>query len=173
MNDAIHGIACKATLWLHNHLCARFGADTVIHPSPDHGPGFHPPPPSPGAPDSTLDHPTFGREDSLRLAGECVDLFEELDLNMATFSDPGRELAVHVLSRLREILQRSGVELIEGEPVFDRQRHQPMNRNPGPGEAAAIAETLSPGFAIDRRILRRAKVRLSDPIPPLEEGHPR
>jgi hypothetical protein len=100
----------------------------------------------------------------LKLIEENVALFDELDSHRADFDAPRQELADHVICRLQEILERCGVEPISGEGDFDRSRHQ----NEGavrvfPG--AMIAETLSPGFRIGKRILRRARVRIQTPAP--------
>jgi len=99
----------------------------------------------------------------LKLAEECADLFDELDIHSATFDDASRELADHVCSRLQEILERSGVELISGDLVFDRHRHQPERAASVAASGTTIAETLSPGFVVGRRVLRRARVRLIEP----------
>jgi hypothetical protein len=95
----------------------------------------------------------------LGLVQECVQMVDELDRDSARFDPPRLEVADHVLCRLREALERSGVESITGEPAFDRARHQATGATSAvPG--AAIAETLSPGFAVGKRILRRARVRI-------------
>jgi hypothetical protein len=95
----------------------------------------------------------------LGLVEECVTLFDELDRHGASFDPPRREVAEHVCYRLQEILERSGIALISGDSTFDRNRHRP---EPAAGIAAGavIAETLSPGFSVGRRVLRRARVRL-------------
>jgi hypothetical protein len=53
------------------------------------------------------------------------------------------------------------VETICSDATFDRLRHQPDHTRPGITQGAAIAQTLSPGFAVGRRVLRRARVRLA------------
>lgn len=94
----------------------------------------------------------------MRLVEECVEVVDELDQHMDRFDAPRREVAKHVILRLEEILGRSGVEVISNETAFDRGRHKPAGENTVPG--AAISETLSPGFAVEHRVLRRARVRL-------------
>jgi hypothetical protein len=103
----------------------------------------------------------------LALVEECVALFDELDRHAAAFDPPRREVAEHVTCRLREILERCGVEPVDGDTTFDRNRHQPDGGAAPP--AAPIAEVLSPGFAVGRRVLRRARVRLGD-APATEKG---
>jgi hypothetical protein len=96
----------------------------------------------------------------LGLVEECVTLFDELDRHGASFDPQRREVAAHVCYRLQEILERSGVTLISGDPTFDRNRHRPEPAAAGIAAGAVIAETLSPGFSVGRRVLRRARVRL-------------
>ncbi len=104
-----------------------------------------------------------GTEDPLHdeawtgLVESCVELVDELDRTRERFDPARRELTEHVLLRLEEILDRPGIEVIRDEKSFSRDRHQP-DRKAAAG--SAVVETLSPGFAIGRRVLRRAKVRL-------------
>lgn len=88
-------------------------------------------------------------------------MYDELDENMANFDTPRREVARHVKTRLREILVHSNVEAIDHDITFNEDRHQ-LER---PGATAAsgtpIVSFVSPGFAVDRRVLRRAVVRVA------------
>jgi hypothetical protein len=98
----------------------------------------------------------------LNLVEENVALFDELDRQRADFDVPRQEVADHVICRLQEILERSGVETISGDDAFDRNRHRPEGTArvlPG----AMVTETLSPGFRVGKRVLRRARVRVSNP----------
>ena len=97
----------------------------------------------------------------LKLVEECVGLFNDLDEHLAGFDPPRQELAEYVLLQLQEILERSDVELIADEATFERHRHQPEQSNTEAIPGTPIIETLSPGFAIGRRVLRRARVRLT------------
>lgn len=97
----------------------------------------------------------------LTLVEECVALFDELERHRATFDPARQELAEHVCLRVREILQRANVEIIDAEARFDRRRHQPATSGNGIRPGDPIVATLSPGFAVGRRILRRATVRVS------------
>jgi hypothetical protein len=92
------------------------------------------------------------------LVDECVGLVEELDRDMSRFDEPRQELADHTIWRLAEVLERSGVDLISDDETFDKKRHQPYGSKAAPDDP--IAETLSPGFAVGRRVLRRARVRV-------------
>ncbi len=112
-------------------------------------------------------HPEDGRwmklvEDGrwMKLVEECVEVVDELDRHISTFDAPRREVAEHVVLRIEEVLERSGVEVISDEPIFDRSRHQPIGASATASPGAAISETLSPGFAVGRRVLRRARVRV-------------
>jgi hypothetical protein len=101
----------------------------------------------------------------LKLVEECVELYDQLDRNRGRFDRAGRELTDHVTYRLQEILDRCGVELIAGEMTFDYTRHQPEQTTASVAVGAPIAETLSPGFSLGRRVLRRARVRLAEAPP--------
>lgn len=97
----------------------------------------------------------------LALAQECVDLYDELDLLSPRLDSQRQEMADHVLHRLRELLERSGLAIISGDTSFDRRRHQADPSSTQAEQGAEISETVSPGFAVDRRVLRRARVRLT------------
>ncbi len=93
------------------------------------------------------------------LVEECVELVEELDRNMKGFDEPRRELADHTVWRLAEVMERSGVDLIsDDDEAFDKKRHQPVGSKASPD--ARVEEILNPGFAMGRRVLRRAKVKV-------------
>jgi molecular chaperone GrpE (heat shock protein) len=98
----------------------------------------------------------------MKLVEECVEVLDELDEHMSRFDAPRRELAEHVIVRLEEILERSGVEIISNDAIFDRARHKPNVDHATTGNGATIRETLSPGFAVGSRVLRRARVQLGD-----------
>jgi molecular chaperone GrpE (heat shock protein) len=58
-----------------------------------------------------------------------------------------------------ELLQRADVEIIDAPEPYDRRRHAVPGAVP---DGARVAGVLSPGFVLDRRVLRRATVRLED-----------
>jgi hypothetical protein len=97
----------------------------------------------------------------LRLVEELVSLLDELERHQPQFDPATRDLAGHVGLRVQEILERSGVTVIEGETAFDRSRHQPEQGAAHARAGAAVLETLRPGLAVGRRVLRRARVRLA------------
>lgn len=95
------------------------------------------------------------------LAEECVEVVDELDRNMGRFDDAKRqELADHVIWRLAEVLERSGVDPIFDDTAFDSKRHKPDKAISRTASGTTILETLSPGFAVGHRVLRRARVRV-------------
>lgn len=95
-----------------------------------------------------------------KLAEDCVDVVDELDRNMASFDPERQELADHVILRIEEVLERSGVDVISEDATFDSKRHRLEKATTKTSPGAHITETLSPGFAVGRRVLRRAKVRV-------------
>jgi len=100
----------------------------------------------------------------VKLAGECVELFAELDRYSQDFDPPRREVAEHVCSRLTEILARNGVSLISEDAAFDRNLHEPDKPVAGLESGSVQARIISPGFRINRRILRRARVETAQEI---------
>ena len=111
---------------------------------------------------TSTSHDPLDNREWLGLVEECVALFEDLDRHRDSMQAGGREVADHACLRLVEILQRRGVEIVEGDETFVRGRHQPVGRGEPPVEGQGIAETLSPGFVVGRRVLRRARVTLDD-----------
>ena len=97
----------------------------------------------------------------MKLVEEYVEMVDELYEHMESFDAPRREVARHVILRLEEILGRSGVEIISKDTIFDRARHMPDADHCALDNGATVGETLSPGFAVGPRVLRRARVRLA------------
>lgn len=95
----------------------------------------------------------------LGLVEECVDLFDELDRYAPSMDGAGRELAQHIMARIQEVLARCGVSVIEGDNAFTRSDHQ-SETGGGAVEGSRIVHTLSPGFRVDQRVLRRAIVAI-------------
>lgn len=95
------------------------------------------------------------------LASQCAELFDELDRTLDQFDPARREVAEHALYRLREVLELSGVDVIEGDPVFDRNRHEPVGPVPTGATDKGAMRIVSPGFAVGQRVLRRARVSFS------------
>jgi hypothetical protein len=96
-------------------------------------------------------------EQWLTLVEDAVELVDELERHRADWDAGGRRVADHVVLRLTELLQRSDVEVIARDRTFDRRRHAASR---GQHAGAPIARTISPGFAVERRVLRRARVEL-------------
>jgi uncharacterized membrane protein len=90
----------------------------------------------------------------------CVEVIDELDQNADAFDASSRELAEHVALRLEEVLEHSGVEVIEDEASFNSARHRTVPGGSEPPAGAIISETLNPGFAVGPLVLRRARVRV-------------
>jgi molecular chaperone GrpE (heat shock protein) len=100
----------------------------------------------------------------LRLAEDCVDLFDELDNISPRLDPPRQEIVRHVKYRLQEILNRSGVASISRGSVFDETRHQLEQVDTRTEPGTPITKFISPGFVVDGRILRRAKVQVADTL---------
>lgn len=94
------------------------------------------------------------------LVQECIDLLETLERHQEQPID-GRELNDYITSQLIEILQRNQVEIVDSDSEYNLLRHQVLPPGSKAEPGAKIARTVSPGFAIGRRVLRRAKVELA------------
>ncbi len=128
--------------------------------------------PSPGAekalptPQPSVPPPTSDPLDNrpwIKLVEEVVELFDEIESIHPRLHPPAQELTKHLKDRLVEILERNQVEILHKREIavpFNRARHQPA-MPPADPEIAVVAEVLSPGFAVGRRVLRRAYVRLA------------
>lgn len=101
-----------------------------------------------------------GEEPWVKLVEDCVGVVDELDRHMASLDPRYQELADHVIFRLGEVLERSGVDVISDDTAFDSRRHRPERASSRTSPGATVTETLSPGFAVGRRVLRRARVRV-------------
>jgi molecular chaperone GrpE (heat shock protein) len=100
----------------------------------------------------------------LKLVEECVGLFDDLDRHFASLDPARQDLAEHLLLQLQEILERSDVEIIAGDTIFERRLHQSEQADIGAVSGVCIVETLSPGFIVGRRVLRRARVRVASTL---------
>jgi len=99
-------------------------------------------------------------EQWMTLVEECVGLVKDLDRHMDEFDLARRDLADHVILTMAEGLERSGVDLILDDEIFDSKRHVSADAKSRTASGATIAETLSPGLAVGRRVLRKAQVRM-------------
>jgi hypothetical protein len=97
----------------------------------------------------------------MRLVEENVRLFDELD---GLFPQPGprQEVANHVMLRLQEILGRSGVEVLSHERTYDPDRHQLVQSSVVARVGTPIVKIVSPGFAVGPRLLRPARVLVTN-----------
>jgi hypothetical protein len=89
-----------------------------------------------------------------------VDVLNDLDNNRASLGPEAQELADHVMYRLEDALERSGVEVILDDVAFERGRHK-REKADSVGPGATIAETLRPGFAVGPQVFGRARIRLN------------
>ncbi len=97
----------------------------------------------------------------ISLIEECVALHEELERLRPSLDVATAEFADHCCCRVQEILERSGVRILADDATFDPSRHHAEATGASPLGGTPIEATLSPGFAVGRRILRRARVRLA------------
>lgn len=95
----------------------------------------------------------------LKMQEEVIRLGDELDKLMPALLPDAKSIAGHIADRLTEILDRNGAEMIDSETVFDIRRHQPIPSRPVP-DGTPIIKVISPGWRVEDRVLRRAKVEV-------------
>lgn len=105
----------------------------------------------------------------INLIEECVALHEELERLGPSLDAASAEFTDHCCCRLLEILERSGVRILADDATFDPSRHHAESTGTSPLEGTPIEATLSPGFAVGRRVLRRARVKLAPSLLPVQE----
>jgi molecular chaperone GrpE (heat shock protein) len=110
-----------------------------------------------GTPETLLDNPAW-----LQLVQECISLFDELETKSPGMDPARQEVAGYVCSQLEELLERCGVTRISGDSTFDERLHRPSPAIRRVASGVPIEETLSPGFIVGPRVLRRAHVRLAE-----------
>jgi molecular chaperone GrpE (heat shock protein) len=110
---------------------------------------------APESPETTPVH----SEEWLDLVKECCDLMDEIDELQRSYAPEDDDRLYHVSLRMETILDRAGLERIENETEYDVRRHFAPGEGPVP-KGARIVETIRPGFRIDRRVLRRAHVKV-------------
>ena len=100
----------------------------------------------------------------VKVIEDLFQLSSEMERIGGKSSDEGmKSIAEHVVMRLEEIFERNGLSPIDGETSFDVRRHKPEPASVV-ADGSEIAETLSPGWSLDERVMRRAKVRIASEI---------
>lgn len=103
----------------------------------------------------------------LGLVEGCVQLYDDLDRQRAALGEPAtRDFADYACFRLQETLERAGVEVTLDPAPFDQRWHRPEPPLATVPRDARVAQVLSPGFSVGRRVLRKARVRLADGATP-------
>jgi len=109
--------------------------------------------------DDDLDY-TVRNQPWVKLVEDCTDLYSEIIDRLECYDESQLELAHHILNRLVEILERNRVEIVARDEVFDQMRHIPAEKSWQVLPGARILETVSPGFIIGPRVLRKAVVKV-------------
>ncbi|HEX2506339.1 MAG TPA: nucleotide exchange factor GrpE [Gaiellaceae bacterium] len=75
-----------------------------------------------------------------------------------------------VLRELNEALKREGLEEIETEGQFDPHVHEALLTQPSEAEEGVVVEVLQKGYRLGDRVLRPARVAVSQGRPEAREG---
>jgi molecular chaperone GrpE (heat shock protein) len=105
--------------------------------------------------DLQIDESGQQREQLIR---ECADLMNELDTYIPKAEAKTAQFLEYTLSRLEDALDRSHVEKIEDEQIFNPVRHRSQSSSPTP-QGTSISETIRPGYVLGNRVIRRALVK--------------
>jgi hypothetical protein len=97
----------------------------------------------------------------MSLVQENVAVVDELEHHASSLDSSARAIADHATALICEALERADVELIADDKRFDARRHSPLDKTGRIPLGTPIVETVSPGFAVGKRVLRRASVRVS------------
>lgn len=105
--------------------------------------------------DSLLDNKPY-----VKLIEDVFMLSAEVERIMAKSKDDGvKGFAEHIFCRIEDMVERNGALSIGNEKLFDIRRHQPVPVALVP-DGARIAQTVRPGWRLEERVMRRAKVRI-------------
>jgi len=94
----------------------------------------------------------------LGLAEECVSLYDEMFCLSSEVSPESKEMLLHLMIRIQQTLERSDVEVTEDVRSFDRLRHKDVGKSM-PADGTPVVATLSPGYSVGRKVLRKAIVK--------------
>lgn len=111
-------------------------------------------------PDDGLLLPPSDADRFVRAVEELTKLVAILDRQKGQVDEVTRPWLNYLIDQVTGVLVRCDVELIDGEAMYRRARHEPVGSAAMPAEGQEIVETLRPGFALGRRVLLRARVRL-------------
>lgn len=96
----------------------------------------------------------------VQAVGELTELVAVLDRQRGQVDEVARPWLDYLIDQVTGVLVRCDVELIDSEAAYRRARHEPVGSAAMPAEGQEIVETIRPGFALGRRVLLRARVRL-------------
>ncbi|TSC87658.1 MAG: molecular chaperone GrpE [Microgenomates group bacterium Gr01-1014_16] len=104
------------------------------------------------------DKKDFVRFANMNLLAKLIPVLDILDLAAKHSSDPGIKMAV---AQFREVLQSENVQEIIPAPgdKFDHELHECLETLPGELDNT-IAELVTPGYKIDKFIIRPAQVKV-------------
>lgn len=97
------------------------------------------------------------------LIAEVVQVLDSFDLALAHAMPKDVEKGIVMIrSQLEDILRRRGLEVIQplGER-FDPAYHESLGEAESDGPESAVAEVLQPGYLLNGKVLRPARVKIS------------
>ena len=105
--------------------------------------------------DLQIDESGQQREQLIR---ECADLMNELDTYITKADTKTAQFLEYTLSRLEDALDRSHVDRIDTEELFNPVPASLSHSGTHIPQGTPITETIRPGYVLGNRVIRRALV---------------
>jgi molecular chaperone GrpE len=107
----------------------------------------------------------FVKYSTQAVIADLVTVLDSFDLGLSVIKsdDPARKGVILIKNQLEDILRRYGMERIEtkkGE-VFDPSIHEAVETVESDAPPGTIADELSPGYRLQGKIIRPARVNVS------------
>lgn len=107
----------------------------------------------------------FAKFSTELLIAELLTLFDSFDLGLAAVKGDAKaeQGLLLIRTQLEDVLKRRGLETILAPPgtPFDPARHEGMGEVDSEYPPGAVAEEVSRGYALEGRVLRPARVKVS------------
>ena len=109
-----------------------------------------------------------------RLVKQLLPVLDNLERALVAATEHEEEQVLEgvelVLRELNAALKREGLEEIETDARFDPHVHEALLAQPSEAEEGAVIEVLQKGYRLGDRVLRPARVVVSQGPPEVEEG---
>jgi molecular chaperone GrpE len=109
-----------------------------------------------------------------RLVKQLLPVLDNLERALVAATEHEEEKVLEgvelVVRELREALRKEGLEEIETEGRFDPHVHEALLTQPSEAEEGSVIEVLQKGYRLGDRVLRPARVVVSQGMPEAEDA---